>query len=72
MTRGTLTVLDPTINHCAPFDVHSGQAFVEPANHVHTARNEGQGPATVYVAYLGIPKGAVAVAPASAPAGCNG
>ena len=33
-----------------------GQSFVEPANHVHLARNDGTKPATVYALYLGVPK----------------
>jgi quercetin dioxygenase-like cupin family protein len=71
VTRGTLTVLDPTVNQCAPFHVHRGQAFVEPANHVHLARNDGTTTATAYALYLGLPGHAPAVTPASAPSGCG-
>ena len=53
VTRGTLTVFDPTVGACAPFKVSKGQSFVEPANHVHLARNDGT--KTVTLATLSIP-----------------
>ena len=53
VAAGTLTVFDPTVNSCAPFKVSKGASFVEPANHVHLARNDGKKPVTVYVVYLG-------------------
>ena len=71
VTRGTLTVFDPSVNACAPFKVGKGQSFVEPANHVHLARNDGKGPAMVYALYLGVPKGSDANAEQAQPAGCN-
>jgi quercetin dioxygenase-like cupin family protein len=71
VTAGTLTVFDPSIAGCAPFKVSKGQAFVEPAGHVHLARNDGTTMVTVYAMYLGVPKHVAANAPASAPAGCN-
>jgi quercetin dioxygenase-like cupin family protein len=71
VTGGTLTVFDPGIGGCAPFKVSKGHAFIEPANHVHLARNDGTAPVTVYAMYLGIAKGAAANAAASAPTGCN-
>ena len=71
VTGGTLTVFDPAIGNCAPFKVSKGQAFVEPANHVHLARNEGSKPATLYATYLGVSTGAKPNAPAKRPAGCN-
>jgi quercetin dioxygenase-like cupin family protein len=71
MTGGTLTVFDPAINHCAPFTVSRGQAFIEPANHLHLARNDGSKPATLYVTYLGVPKSALANRPGAQPAGCS-
>jgi quercetin dioxygenase-like cupin family protein len=72
VTRGTLTVLDPAVGKCAPFTVHRGQAFVEPANHVHLARNDGKTTVTAYATYLGLPKSSAANIPAKAPPGCNG
>jgi quercetin dioxygenase-like cupin family protein len=69
--RGTLTVFDPSINGCAPFKVTKGAAFVEPANHVHLARNDTSKPVTVYAMFLGIPKGKQANNPAEQPSGCN-
>jgi quercetin dioxygenase-like cupin family protein len=68
---GTLTVFDPSVGHCAPFKVSKGMAFVEPAGHVHLARNDTKTPVTVYALYLGLPKTAGANAPATEPAGCN-
>ena len=71
VTRGTLTVFDPSVNACAPFKVGKGQSFVEPANHIHLARNDGKTPALVYALYLGVAKVADVVHDESAPAGCN-
>ena len=71
ITSGTLTVLDQSIGDCAPFKVSKGQAFIEPANHVHLARNETKKPATLYAMFLGVPKGAQANRPAEQPAGCG-
>ena len=71
VTKGTLTVLDPSVGKCAPFKVHKGQAFVEPANHIHLARNDGKTTVTAYATYLGLPNGATANLPATAPSGCT-
>ena len=71
VTGGTLTVFDPTVTHCTPFTVSKGQAFVEPANHLHLARNDGSTPVTLYATYLGVPKGALANHPGTQPAGCK-
>jgi quercetin dioxygenase-like cupin family protein len=71
VTSGTLTVFDPTVANCAPFKVSKGQSFVEPANHIHLARNDGKTPARVYAMYLGVPKHAAETQPEAAPAGCN-
>jgi quercetin dioxygenase-like cupin family protein len=69
--RGTLTVLDPTIGGCSPFKVSKGAAFVEPADHIHLARNDTKKPVVVYAMYLGIPKGTQPNNPATQPSGCN-
>ena len=71
VTGGTLTVFDPTVNDCAPFKVSKGQAFIEPPNHIHLARNDGTTPATVIATYLGVPKGTEANQPETQPASCN-
>ena len=71
VTGGTLTVFDPSVNACAPFKVSKGQSFVEPANHVHLARNDGTRPATVYALYLGVPTSSHAYIQKAEPAGCN-
>jgi quercetin dioxygenase-like cupin family protein len=71
VTGGTLTVFDPSVGKCAPFKVSKGQAFVEPANHVHLARNDTTKAVTLYAMYLGIPKGAQANNPSAQPAGCS-
>jgi len=71
VAAGTLTVFDPMVNACAPFKVAKGASFVEPANHVHLARNDGKKPVVVYVVYLGVPKHTAPDAAATKPAGCN-
>ena len=71
VTSGTLTVFDPSVNNCSPFKVSKGASFVEPANHVHLARNDGKTPVTLYALYLGIPKSAGANDGAAQPSGCN-
>ena len=71
VTSGTLTVFDPAISHCAPFKVSKGQAFIEPANHLHLARNDGSKPATLYATYLGIPSADKANIPGKQPPGCS-
>ena len=71
VTSGTLTVFDPSVNSCAPFKVSKGSSFVEPANHVHLARNDGKTPVTLYALYLGLPKPAGANVPAAQPSGCK-
>jgi len=71
VTSGTLTVFDRSVNRCAPFKVSKGSSFVEPANHVHLARNDGKTPVTLYALYLGIPKSARANVQADQPSGCN-
>ncbi len=71
VASGTLTVFDPTVGNCKPFRVSRGMSFVEPANHIHLARNEGKTPALVYALYLGVPKAADVVHNESEPAGCN-
>jgi quercetin dioxygenase-like cupin family protein len=71
VAAGTLTVFDPTVGNCQPFKVSKGMSFVEPANHVHLARNDGKTPALVYAFYLGLPKPADVVQPKPGPAGCN-
>jgi quercetin dioxygenase-like cupin family protein len=71
VTGGTLTVFDPSVGDCAPFKVSMGQSFVEPANHVHLARNDSKTPVTLYALYLGVGKPSAANAAAAKPAGCD-
>jgi quercetin dioxygenase-like cupin family protein len=71
VASGTLTVFDPTVANCKPFKVSKGMSFVEPAKHLHLARNDGKTPALVYALYLGLPKVTDVVHDESAPAGCN-
>jgi quercetin dioxygenase-like cupin family protein len=71
ITSGTLTVFDASIGGCAPFKVSKGAGFIEPANHVHLARNDTTKPVTLYAMYLGVPKGVQANRPAAQPNGCN-
>jgi quercetin dioxygenase-like cupin family protein len=71
VTGGTLTVFDPSVGSCKPFKVSKGQSFVEPANHVHLARNDGKARVTLYAMYLGVPDPAKANVTVATPAGCN-
>jgi quercetin dioxygenase-like cupin family protein len=71
VTGGTLTVFDPSVGNCAPFKVSKGQSFVEPAGHVHLARNDGKRAVTLYAMYLGLPSLKKANTAAEAPAGCH-
>jgi quercetin dioxygenase-like cupin family protein len=68
---GTLTVFDPSVAACTPFKVSKGQAFIEPAYHVHLARNDTAKPVTLYAMYLGLPAGKKANNPSSEPSGCS-
>lgn len=70
ITQGTLTVYDKTVDNCTPFKVGKGKSFIEPANHVHRAKNEGTQTVKLYAVYLGLPKGAPPNKPAETPAGC--
>ena len=71
VVKGTLTVFDPSVGSCAPFKVGRGAGFVEPANHIHLARNDGTTTVVLYATYLGIPKGVQPNAPATQPGGCS-
>jgi quercetin dioxygenase-like cupin family protein len=71
VASGTLTVFDPAVDSCKPFTVSKGMSFVEPANHVHLARNDTKTPAVVYALYLGVPKASDVVYGESTPAACN-
>ena len=68
---GTLTLYDPDNPGCAPQRIRAGQGFVEQANHVHLARNEGKATVRLVVTYLGAPHGASPDVPATQPAGCS-
>jgi quercetin dioxygenase-like cupin family protein len=71
VTAGTLTVYDPLVSSCAPFKVGKGQAFIEPANHIHLARNDGTKAVTLYATYLGVPKTSKPNVPGTQPSGCK-
>ena len=71
ITSGTLTVFDPSVANCAAFTVSKGQSFIEPANHVHLARNDTGKVVTLYAMYLGIPKGVMPNKPNAQPSGCS-
>jgi quercetin dioxygenase-like cupin family protein len=70
VVAGTLTLYDSSDPKCAPQPKKAGQGFIEAANHVHLARNEGKTVARVMVAYLGAPHGKPADVPAKRPAQC--
>jgi quercetin dioxygenase-like cupin family protein len=71
VAKGTLTVFDPAVGNCKPFKVSKGQSFVEPANHVHLARNDTATPVQVYAMYLGVRETNQANLPATEPDGCH-
>lgn len=70
VAAGTLTLYDSGDPKCSPQRVSAGHGFVELASHVHLARNEGKTPVTLYVTYIGLPKGKPDV-PAAAPSHCS-
>jgi quercetin dioxygenase-like cupin family protein len=70
ITSGTLTVWDPTVASCAPQHYTKGAAFIEPAGHLHRARNLGSKPVKLYATYMGLPKGVQPNIAGTAPAGC--
>lgn len=70
ITAGTLTVWDPKVAACAPQQYSKGAAFIEPADHLHRARNNGKKPVTLYATYIGLPKGVQPNIAGTAPAGC--
>jgi quercetin dioxygenase-like cupin family protein len=70
ITSGILTLYDSGEPSCTAKRFSRGQGFVENANHVHLARNEGTKPVRLYATYLGVPPGAKPNVPASAPANC--
>jgi quercetin dioxygenase-like cupin family protein len=55
VTTGTLTLYDGSDPGCRASRFSAGQGFVEPANHVHIARNEGTKTVSLYAIYLGVP-----------------
>lgn len=55
VTAGTLTLYDGNDPACTARRFSAGQGFVEPANDVHVARNEGSKPVSLDVVYLGVP-----------------
>jgi quercetin dioxygenase-like cupin family protein len=71
VTSGTLTVFDPKVQGCAPFQVSKGQSFVEPANHIHLARNDGTKKVTLYAFYLGFKDPSRANIPKPQPGICK-
>ena len=71
ITKGTLTVFDPSVANCAPFKVSKGESFIEPANHIHLARNDTKTAVTLYAMYLGVPKGVMPNKPGTQPSSCS-
>lgn len=71
VVAGTLTLYDSSDPSCRARHVTAGQGFMEAANHVHLARNDGTTPVRVLVAYLGAPHGQGADVPAAQPSQCT-
>ncbi len=67
---GTLTLYDSGDQACTPQRYTSGQGFVEQANQVHLARNEGDKKVVVLVTYLGLKHGVKPDVPAEKPGNC--
>ena len=55
ISSGTLTLYDGKDASCTASRYSAGQGFIEPANHVHIARNEGTKTVSLYAIYLGVP-----------------
>jgi quercetin dioxygenase-like cupin family protein len=51
---GTLTLYDSNGPKCSATRYHAGQGFIEPANHLHLARNEGNTRVVAYATYIGV------------------
>jgi quercetin dioxygenase-like cupin family protein len=71
VVSGTLTLYDSSDAKCAGHAITAGHGFMESANHIHLARNEGKTVAKVLVAYLGAPPGKALDAPAAQPSQCE-
>ena len=56
VTAGTLTLYDISGPNCTPHHYKAGQGFIEPANHIHLARNEGKTTASIDATYIGVPR----------------
>jgi quercetin dioxygenase-like cupin family protein len=67
---GTLTLYDSADRTCTPQRYSAGQGFIEHANHVHLARNEGRTAVVVLVTYLGLRHGVNPDVPAPRPGNC--
>lgn len=67
---GTLTLYDSADQTCTPQRYSAGGGFVEDANHVHLARNEGTKKAVLVVTYLGLKHGVKPDVPAATPGNC--
>jgi quercetin dioxygenase-like cupin family protein len=68
---GTLTLYDGGGHTCTPRRYTAGQGFVEQANHVHLARNEGPTKTVLLVSYLGLRHGVNPDVPAANPGNCS-
>jgi quercetin dioxygenase-like cupin family protein len=71
VAAGTLTLYDSADPNCSPQQISAGHGFVESPNHVHRAQNTGTKPVTLYVTYLGLPKGLKPDVPTAQPAHCS-
>ena len=54
VTVGTLTLYDSNGPKCTASRYSAGQGFIEPANHLHLARNEGKARVVLYATYVGV------------------
>lgn len=73
---GTVTLYQADDRECRPRVVSAGEGFVDPGHgNVHIARNEGDVPVELYVAYTGVPAespaAAVRMDVSPAPGNCD-
>ncbi|HEY1368965.1 MAG TPA: cupin domain-containing protein [Gaiellaceae bacterium] len=71
VVSGTLTLYDSSDVKCAAHPITAGHGFMESANHIHLARNEGKTVAKLFVAYLGAPPTKALDSPAAQPSQCE-
>ncbi len=70
VTEGEMTLYDANEPSCTAYVVHAGEAFIEPAGLVHTARNESTDRVSWYATHIGVPTGAATSIDEPDPGNC--